>query len=118
MATAASRAVQRAIALQRLTETVNELAKAHKVDAPNVPTHHKDPSHLPTVQMEAMADFLEALAIADPKVTSRSAAKKTTPKRKSRAKKTTSTTPAPEVETTPAPDITPDAQVDVSDEDA
>ena len=62
MATAMARAVQRANALDRLTKTTKKLAKAHGVDAPEFPLSHRDPAYLPTLQMEAIADFLEALA--------------------------------------------------------
>jgi hypothetical protein len=62
MATAMARAIQRANALDRLTKTTKKLAKAHGVDAPEFPLSHRDPAYLPTLQMEAIADFLEALA--------------------------------------------------------
>ena len=89
MATPAARAIQRANALERLTKATKKLAKAHGVDAPEFPLHHRDPAYLPTLQMEAMADFLEALAKSDaddgdepaetpaPKAEPKAAAKKT-----------------------------------------
>lgn len=64
MATATARAVQRAHALDRLTKTTKKLAKAYGVDELEFPMSHRDPAYLPTLQMEAIADFLESLTTA------------------------------------------------------
>ena len=78
MATAMARAIQRANALDRLTKTTKKLAKAHGVDTPEFPLSHRDPAYLPTLQMEAIADFLESLATSDTaEPESKAAAKKT-----------------------------------------
>lgn len=60
MATARARARQRAEALQRLTAATDALALALGIDPPVIPTHYRDAGHLPTMQMETVAAFLEA----------------------------------------------------------
>ncbi len=61
MATPTARAIQKAEALQRLTVAADALAAALDVAPPSIPTHHKDAAHLQTVQMDALADFLETV---------------------------------------------------------
>lgn len=59
MATPAARARQRAAALDRLIAVTNEMAESRGVDPPSIPMSHRDSAYLPTLQMEAVADFLE-----------------------------------------------------------
>ena len=64
MATATARAVQRAEAVQRLTEQTAVVADALGIAAPDIPTSHRDPSYVPTLQLEAVADFLANVSTA------------------------------------------------------
>lgn len=58
MATRAARAVQSAQALDRLVEVTTLLAESLSLEPPDIPRSHRDPTYLPTLQMEAVSDFL------------------------------------------------------------
>ena len=60
MATPAARARQRIEAISRLTDLTNEMAESRGIDPPSIPTSHRDPAYIPTLQIEAVCDFLEA----------------------------------------------------------
>lgn len=62
MATATARAAQRKAAVNRLIASANALAAENGIEPPVIPTHHKDTAHLPTLQLDAIAAFLEQLA--------------------------------------------------------
>lgn len=53
---------QRARAIDALKAACERLAELHGVDAPEIPTRFaRDPIHLPTLQIEAVTRFLEAI---------------------------------------------------------
>lgn len=56
-----ARAQQQAVARERLRTTAAAVAEAFGLDDPNIPVAHRDPYHLPTVQIEAVCDLLDAL---------------------------------------------------------
>lgn len=66
MATASARAKQRGIAVNRLIEQANATAQALGVEPVEIPTHHRDAAHLPTVQIEAVTELLERIKGAVP----------------------------------------------------
>lgn len=84
MASTAVRARQKAEAVERVGKAANKLAKAYKIDPPELPTFHRDTEYLPTLQLEAVADFLDRIAA------------KEFGKQGAEAKKDATTTPAPE----------------------
>lgn len=62
MATDTQIKVRTAIALDRLMQAAGRLAERFPaVQAPQIPTRNRYPEMLPTLQAEAMADFLDAL---------------------------------------------------------
>ena len=61
MATQAVRAKQRAIAVNRLTEAANAAAASLGIEPVEIPLHHRDAAHLPTVQIEAITALLERI---------------------------------------------------------
>lgn len=105
MAHPRARAAQASASLNRLIGLSDDLAKAFGVDAPVIPTYDRDPTLLPVLQLEAMSDFLAALAETKPAIAGakKAAAKKPAAKKpaKPKAPKPT-TTPAPEDTTTTA----------------
>ena len=62
MATNATRVRQRAQAVNRLVTAAEAAAKSAGVDAVEIPTHHREPDYLMTLQIEAAADLLERIA--------------------------------------------------------
>jgi hypothetical protein len=62
MASAAVRAKQRAIAVNQLITAANAAAEAHGIEPVEIPTHHRDANHLPTLQIEAVTALLERIA--------------------------------------------------------
>lgn len=64
MATRTARAMQRAEAIDRITRAASGLAGALNVPPPDMPMHHREPDYLATLQLDAIAVFLESLAAA------------------------------------------------------
>lgn len=64
MATRTIRAAQRNQAVERVTAAATALAAAFDVAPPAIPTHHREPDYLTTLQLGTIADFLDGLAAA------------------------------------------------------
>jgi len=62
MATRTARAIQRAEAINRITLAASGLAGACNVPLPEIPTSHREPDYLATLQLDATGEFIEALA--------------------------------------------------------
>lgn len=62
MASNATRVRQRAQAVNRLIEAAKAAAESAGVEAVAIPTHHREPDYLQTLQIEAAADLLERIA--------------------------------------------------------
>jgi hypothetical protein len=87
MATAAIRASQRLDATRRVVAAGQAVAERFGIDPPAIPDKHRDPAYLPTLQLEAMADFLESLAGAsEPKAKAKATTTTAAPEAKPKAK--------------------------------
>jgi hypothetical protein len=62
MASNATRVRQRAQAVNRLVAAAESATTATGVDAVEIPTHHREPDYLQTLQIEAAANLLERIA--------------------------------------------------------
>lgn len=62
MASNATRVRQRGQAVNRLIEAAKAAADSAGVEAVEIPTHHREPDYLQTLQIEAAADLLERIA--------------------------------------------------------
>jgi hypothetical protein len=62
MAAQTVRTKQRATAVQRLIDSSNAVADKIGVEPADIPTRHRDPAYLPTLQIEAVAGLLERIA--------------------------------------------------------
>lgn len=62
MATAISIAIRNEQALVRLNEAAIAISEHVGVDAPDIPTEYRDANELPTMQLEAMADWTRRIA--------------------------------------------------------
>ena len=61
MASNATRVRQRGQAVNRLIEAAKAAAESAGVEAVAIPTHHREPDYLQTLQIEAAADLLERI---------------------------------------------------------
>ena len=66
MATSVAIAIRRSEAMTRLVHAASILAAAADIDAPDLVPSHRDPMMAHAMQIEAMAEFLEQLALAQP----------------------------------------------------
>jgi hypothetical protein len=66
MATLESIAIRNEQALARLRHAVETLASNFGVETAEIPDQYRDPAELPTMQLEAMADFLERVVSVSP----------------------------------------------------
>ena len=62
MAVKSVRIAQRGAAVNRLTEAANAAADALGVEPAEIPTYNREPDHLATLQIDAVADLLERIA--------------------------------------------------------
>ena len=62
MAVKSVRIAQRGAAVNRLTEAANAAADALGVDRADIPTYNREPDHLATLQIDAVAGLLERIA--------------------------------------------------------
>ena len=62
MAVKSVRIAQRGVAVNRLTEAANAAADALGVEHADIPAYHREPDHLATLQIDAVADLLERIA--------------------------------------------------------
>lgn len=62
MASNATRVRQRGQAVNRLIEAAKAAAETAGVEAVEIPTHHREPDYLQTLQIEAAADLLERIS--------------------------------------------------------
>jgi hypothetical protein len=66
MAANSTRVKQRGQAVNRLIAAADAAARATGVEAIEIPTHHREPDYLMTLQIEAAADLLERIAAGAP----------------------------------------------------
>ena len=62
MAVKSVRIAQRGAAVNRLTAAANAAADALGVDRAEIPTYNREPDHLATLQIDAVAGLLERIA--------------------------------------------------------
>ena len=61
MAVKSVRIAQRGAAVNRLTDAANAAADALGVDRADIPTYNREPDHLATLQIDAVAGLLERI---------------------------------------------------------